>query len=386
MGRTESFWREFERNFLQKGSLDNASSGFPESKKTLSPGSKGPKAMETKDFDFYLPDDLIAQYPLKERDSSRLMVLSRSTGEVLNRGFRDILEFLRPGDVLVLNDTRVIPARLAGKKATGGKVELLLTEKLATAQAGRESWRCMVRPSKGVAPGTRFFFDHGVEAVVLESGEEGFRVCEFSPPLDLDRLGRMPLPPYIKREAGDEDRQRYQTVFAASDGAVAAPTAGLHFTSELLDGIRAHGVEVVRVTLHTGPGTFMPVRVKDISRHTMLPEYYSISPEAFGAVARAKKEGRRVVAVGTTSTRALEAATREGLEKPILKGVTGLFIYPGYEFRVVDALLTNFHLPGSTLIMLACAFAGKQNIMNAYAEAVRLGYRFFSYGDAMLII
>ncbi|MFQ5735369.1 MAG: tRNA preQ1(34) S-adenosylmethionine ribosyltransferase-isomerase QueA [Thermodesulfobacteriota bacterium] len=342
--------------------------------------------METREFDFYLPEGLIAQYPLDERDSSRLMVLSRATGEILHRSFREIGEFLRPGDVLVLNDTRVVPARLLGRKATGGKVELLLTGKVGLAQAGKEAWRCMVKPSKGVGPGTRFFFDHGVEAVVLESGPEGFRVCEFTSPLDLEEMGRIPLPPYIRRDAEEKDRERYQTVFAASDGAVAAPTAGLHFTAPLLDGLRASGVEVHRITLHTGPGTFMPVRVKDLKNHRMLPEFYTIPPEVFASVVKAREEGRRVIAVGTTSTRALEAAARDGIDRPVLKGPTGLFIYPGYEFKVVDALLTNFHLPGSTLIMLVSAFAGTRRVMDSYAEAIKQGYRFFSYGDAMLIV
>lgn len=342
--------------------------------------------MEPKDFDFYLPGHLVAQWPPKERGASRLMVLSRATGEISHRGFRDIKDHLRQGDLLVLNDTRVLPARLLGNKATGGKAEILLTEKLPAARAGKEAWRCMVKPSKGVGPGSRFFFGPGVEAVVLESDADGFRVCEFSAPLDLDRIGRIPLPPYIKREAEEEDGERYQTVFASSDGAIAAPTAGLHFTEPLLDEIRGMGVEVHRITLHTGPGTFMPVRVKEISRHRMLPERYSIPEEVFASIARAKKEGRRVIAVGTTSTRALEAAASDGLDNPKLQGATGLFIYPGYGFKVVDALLTNFHLPGSTLIMLVCAFAGRERVLDAYAEAVKEGYRFFSYGDAMLII
>jgi len=342
--------------------------------------------MEAKDFDFYLPEELIAQYPTRERDSSRLMVLSRATGEISHRGFRDIKEYLRSGDLLVLNDTRVLPARLVGRKATGGKAELLLIEKLPPAHAGREVWRCMVKPSKGAHPGSRFFFEHGTEAVVLESGAGSFRVCEFTSQLDMGKIGRVPLPPYIRRDAEDEDRARYQTVFAESDGAVAAPTAGLHFTEALLDEIRDAGVEVLRITLHTGPGTFMPVRVKDISTHTMMQESYSISEDVFAAIRKAKQEGRRVVAVGTTSTRALEAAAQKGFEGPVLSGATSLFIYPGYSFKVVDCLLTNFHLPGSTLIMLVSAFAGTSRIMDAYAEAVKERYRFFSYGDAMLII
>lgn len=342
--------------------------------------------METKDFDFYLPEDLIAQYPSKERDASRLMVLSRATGEVSHRGFRDIKDLLHPGDVLVLNDTRVLPARLVGKKATGGRAELLLTVKLASAQAGKEVWRCMVKPAKGVGPGTRFFFDEGAEAVVLESGSDSFRVCEFTAPLDIEKIGKVPLPPYIRREAEEGDRERYQTVFAAAAGAVAAPTAGLHFTAELLDEIRRSGVEVHRITLHTGPGTFMPVRVNDVRNHRMLPEYYSIPDGVFAAVLAAKKDKRRVIAVGTTSTRALEAAVQNGFDTPVLKGETGLFIYPGFEFKAVDAMLTNFHLPGSTLVMLVSAFAGASRIKDAYVEAIKEGYRFFSYGDAMLII
>ncbi|MBI5237161.1 MAG: tRNA preQ1(34) S-adenosylmethionine ribosyltransferase-isomerase QueA [Deltaproteobacteria bacterium] len=340
--------------------------------------------MKLKDFDFSLPEDLIAQYPPGERDASRLMVLRRETGEVLHRTFSDIKDCLREGDLLVLNDTKVMPARLFGKKATGGRIEVLLVEKVT---GDKEVWKCLINSSK-VKGGTVVLFDEGVSAGILGRGADGLWECEFKGDISgkLDRLGKIPLPPYIKREAEDLDRERYQTVFAGVKGAVAAPTAGLHFTGPLLEEIRKKGVEVRHVTLHTGPGTFMPVRVDDIKDHRMHKERYAISPEVFNAVLKAKRENRRVVGVGTTSARALEAAVLSGFESPVLSGHTDIFIYPGFEFKVMDALLTNFHLPGSTLIMLVSAFAGLDNLLNAYREAVREGYRFFSYGDAMLII
>lgn len=339
--------------------------------------------MELKDFEFDLPEGLIAQYPLGERDSSRLMVVDRRAGAVLHRHFRDIKEFLRPGDLLVLNDTRVIPARLPGKKATGGAVEVLLVEKTAASV-----WRCLVRNSKGIKPGSRLSFDKGVEAVAIRPDAEGMWVLRFPEGFEgkIEELGKVPLPPYIRREPVEEDKKRYQTVFAGPEGAVAAPTAGLHFTNELLAGLSSMGIEVRYVTLHTGPGTFMPVRVKELSEHRVLTERYSITNETFEAVKRAKKEGRRIVAVGTTSTRALEASAINGFDTPALEGHTGLFIFPGFRFKVVDSLVTNFHLPGSTLLMLVSAFAGHGLVMDAYKKAVEENYRFFSYGDAMLIV
>lgn len=341
--------------------------------------------MRTQDFDFHLPEDLIAQRPLPERDRSRLMVLSRSTGAVEQRLFSDITSYLKPGDVLVLNDTKVIRARLQGRKSTGGRVEFLLVRMLRS-EGVHEDWICLIRNSKGLEKGASIRLDGGIEAEVQGLSDEGLRVCRFNGPLSgaIDRLGKVPLPPYIRREADPEDVARYQTVFARESGAVAAPTAGLHFTQGLLDEARDMGVEVRYLTLHTGPGTFMPVRVDDPSTHRMLKERYVIGKETFDAVIRAKAEKRRVIAVGTTSARALESAFLT--EPPALSGDTGLFIYPGFEFKAVDALITNFHLPGSTLIMLASAFAGHKFLMDAYKEAIRQRYRFFSYGDAMFIV
>ncbi len=341
--------------------------------------------MELKDFDYFLSEDLIARYPLEERDSSRLMVMDRRTGGLEHRTFRDIRNYLRAGDVLVLNDTRVMPARLLGRKSSGGKIELLACRKM---DSGKEAWKCLLKPSKGIKGGSRLFFDEGVEAVIISAGDDGLWVCEFSAPgmEILERIGKVPLPPYIKREAEEKDRLRYQTVFADKTGAVAAPTAGLHFTGELLNGIRNNGVEVYYITLHTGPGTFMPVHADEIKEHRMLKEYYRVEPAVFEAVARAKREKRRVIAVGSTSTRALEAAAAADIENPRLEGETDIFIYPGFAFRIVDCLLTNFHLPGSTLIMLVSAFAGLENIMRSYGEAAKERYRFFSYGDCMLIV
>lgn len=338
--------------------------------------------MELKDFTFDLPERLIAQEPLAKRDASRMMVVSRKDGAVRHCSFIDLPTFLRPGDLLVLNDTRVIPTRLLGVKPTGGKVELLLVEKTSDKA---EEWKCLAKPGKGLKHGTTVLFD-GNKAEMLGQDDEGLFLCRFESPLDLHKQGKVPLPPYIRREANDADSSRYQTVFAGKDGAVAAPTAGLHFTEELLSMLKEKGVEVAFVTLHTGPGTFMPVRVDNIEEHRMMRERYRIEGPVFERVRKAKEEGRRVVAVGTTSTRALESCVRDGFAKPRLEGATDLFIYPGFEFKVVDALLTNFHLPESTLLMLVSAFAGRELVLKAYREAVEREYRFFSYGDSMLII
>ncbi|MBI5587192.1 MAG: tRNA preQ1(34) S-adenosylmethionine ribosyltransferase-isomerase QueA [Deltaproteobacteria bacterium] len=342
--------------------------------------------MELKDFEFDLPEERIAQHPLSERDSSRLMVLSRSTGAVTHSVFRRVGEYLSEGDLLVVNDTKVMPARLLGTKSTGGKIEVLLVEELS--DGSKELWRCLIKNSKGLKAGSLIHFDGGEKARAVSPENDGFWRVEFEEGFSerLDGVGRIPLPPYIRREAVEEDRERYQTVFAGKTGAVAAPTAGLHFTEGLLEGIKKKGVEVLRITLHTGPGTFMPVRAEKIEEHRMYPERYTISPEVYGALLKAKADKRRVVAVGTTSTRALEAAVVNGFEAPVLSGSTELFIYPGFRFRVVDSLLTNFHLPGSTLIMLVAAFAGREQVLTAYKEAVKMDYRFFSYGDAMLVI
>lgn len=343
--------------------------------------------VELKDFDYPLPEDLIARYPLPERDSSRLMVLNRSTGAVTHRRFPDIKEYLNSGDLLMLNDTRVMPGRIIGKKATGGAIELLLVERAGQkAGAGREPWRCLAKPSRGLKRGVKLFFEGGISAEVDSAEKEGFFLVEFNKAVEevLIKIGLVPIPPYLRREPEAVDSERYQTVFAENPGAVAAPTAGLHFTTALLDDIKAMGVNVEYLTLHTGPGTFLPVRESDLRKHRMMGEYFKITPEAFNAVRRAKAEDRRVVAVGSTVTRALETSVLKGA--PVIEGPTDLFITPGFEFKAVDALVTNFHLPRSTLLMLVSAFAGHKFLMDAYKEAVVERYRFFSYGDAMLII
>lgn len=341
--------------------------------------------MQLKDFDYHLPPELIAESPPEVRGSSRLLTLTRD-GNITHGVFSDLKGYLKAGDVLVLNDTRVIPARIYGRKESGGGVELLLVSRTGPPEG---PWRCMAKPAKGMRPGARLVFDRGITATVRGIDDDGFVTVAFEgldPGTEVyDALGEVPLPPYIRRPAGKEDSERYQTVYAASSGAVAAPTAGLHFTAGLLAELEAAGVLVLRITLHTGPGTFLPVRVEKIEEHRMLPEAYSIPAEVFGAVKRARAEGRRIIAAGTTTTRALEGAVAAGMDDPVLSGSTDLFIYPGYEFKVVDALITNFHLPGSTLLMLVSAFAGRENIMRAYEEAVKERYRFYSYGDAMFI-
>ncbi|MBI5236797.1 MAG: tRNA preQ1(34) S-adenosylmethionine ribosyltransferase-isomerase QueA [Deltaproteobacteria bacterium] len=344
--------------------------------------------MEIEGFDYDIPEGLIADGPEKERDGSRLMVIDKGAGAISHRAFPHIMEYLKRGDVLVLNDTRVMQARLFGRKKTGGRVEVMLVEE-CFGPGEKGLWQCMLRPAKGISKGSTIFFDEGIEAEVTGVDRQGFRLCAFkgsSPEAIMERQGSMPLPPYIRRPANAQDTERYQTVFAEKTGAVAAPTAGLHFTKRLIQDIIGTGVQVLYITLHTGPGTFMPVREKDITRHKLLPERYSISPDTFNAAVSAKKQGRRIIAAGTTVTRALEASALNGFDRPALQGKTGLFIYPGYEFKVIDRLLTNFHLPRSTLIMLAAAFTGHELLMNGYKEAIKQKYRFYSYGDAMLII
>ena len=345
--------------------------------------------MKLKDFDYELPEDLIAQYPAARRDESRLMVLERSTGKVAHRAFADIAGYFKAGDVLVLNDTRVVPSRLIGKKATGGKVEFLLTGRAGDNNAGG-LWKCLAKPSRGLGAGVTVFFDKGVEAQVVSAGPDGERTVRFNVEEGFDgvleEIGNVPLPPYIRRAPAELDSDRYQTVYAAEKGAVAAPTAGLHFTSEMLGNIKGLGVEVRYITLHTGPGTFMPVRTENIEEHRMMKERYSIKEDVFEYLLRAKRENRRIVATGTTTTRALESSVINGFDAPALEGETGLFIRPGFAFNLVGGLLTNFHLPCSTLIMLVAAFGGYDNVMAAYKEAVRERYRFFSYGDAMLVV
>jgi S-adenosylmethionine:tRNA ribosyltransferase-isomerase len=346
-------------------------------------------------FDYHLPEALIAQTPATDRDKSRLLHLNRGNGAVSHRYFHDIVTLLRPSDVLVVNNTRVVPGRLHGRKATGGKAELLILDYGETDGRGRDDcnrvYRCLIKASKQAAAGTRIHFDEGLVAEVM-GFSDGIYTVAFSAPKPFDgilhRIGRMPLPPYIKRDetqADDADRTRYQTVYAREQGAIAAPTAGLHFTDAVLSQISEKGVTVAAVTLHVGYGTFVPVRVDDIRDHRMHDEWYAISQETARIVNQAKTKGRRVVAVGTTSVRTLEYATgSDGLILPG-SGRCDLFIYPGYTFKTVDAMITNFHLPRSTLLMLVSAFAGRETMLQVYAAAVKEKYRFFSYGDAMLI-
>lgn len=336
--------------------------------------------MRVADFHFDLPEALIARHPLPERRSSRLLVLDGPSGELSHRQFADILGFLKPGDLMVFNNTRVIPARLFGQKASGGKLEILVERVL-------DSHRVLahVRSSKSPKPGSRILIDGGGEAEMLLRHDALFELgfSEEVLPL-LERVGHMPLPPYIDRPDEDADRERYQTVYAERAGAVAAPTAGLHFDEALLESIRAKGVDTAFVTLHVGAGTFQPVRVERIEDHHMHNEWLEVSQDVVDAVAACKARGGRVVAVGTTSVRSLESAARDGVLKSF-SGDTDIFIFPGRPFHVVDALVTNFHLPESTLLMLVSAFAGYPETMAAYAAAVEQGYRFFSYGDAMFI-
>lgn len=336
--------------------------------------------MKIEDFDYEIPPHLIAQHPLEPRDASRLMVISRAEGKIEDRHFRDIADYLRSGDLLVANDSRVIPARLLGHKVpTGGKVELLLTTK-----RGDRLWEGLVRGRK-VRVGSEVEFGvspFSLRAKVLEVTERG-RLFEFDAPLDLCQLGEIPLPPYIHEPL--KEGERYQTVYARREGSVAAPTAGLHFTPQLMEKIRAKGGQFLFVTLHIGPGTFRPVRAEEVEEHTLEAEYCELSPSVAEALNQAKGEKRRVIAVGTTAVRVLETAYREGQITPY-KGWTDLYIYPAYRFQVVDALITNFHLPRSTLLFLVAAFAGKGLIDEAYQEAIRRGYRFYSFGDAMFIV
>ncbi len=339
--------------------------------------------MNTDEFDYYLPEERIAQHPLEDRAASRLLVLNKTTGEYKDDRFRNIKSYLRSGDCLVLNDTRVIPARLYGKKEnSGGAIEFLLLKRLS-----KDEWEVILRPGKKAKPGARFEFGEGrLRAEILQTLDEGARRVRFEYEglfeNVLDELGEMPLPPYITEKL--MDKERYQTVYSVNKGSAAAPTAGLHFTKELLDEIRAMGVETVFVTLHVGLGTFRPVKVDDVEKHKMHSEYYSVSPEAAETVNRIKNSGGRIICVGTTSCRTVESASENGVLLP-KSGSTDIFIYPGYKFKMMDCLITNFHLPKSTLIMLVSALAGKENVLNAYRHAVEAEYRFFSFGDAMFI-
>ena len=340
--------------------------------------------MKTEDFNYDLPEELIAQTPLAKRDDSKLMVLNRKTGEIKHEIFHNIINYLNKGDVLVLNDTKVMPARIIGeKKDTGAIIELLLLKNI-----GNNRWEVLVKPAKRIKVGTTISFGNGaLEATCTKIGEEGIREVDFSYNgifyEILDKLGSMPLPPYIKEKLQDKDR--YQTVYAKNIGSAAAPTAGLHFTKELLQEISNKGVKICYITLHVGLGTFRPVNVEDVTTHKMHSEFYQMTKEVADELNRAKQENRRIVSVGTTSTRTLETImTKEGTFKET-SGWTDIFIYPGYKFKAIDAQLTNFHLPKSTLIMLVSAFTSKEIILNAYKEAVKNKYRFFSFGDAMLI-
>ena len=340
--------------------------------------------MKTEDFNYDLPEELIAQTPLAKRDDSKLMVLNRKTGEIKHEIFHNIINYLNKGDVLVLNDTKVMPARIIGeKKDTGAIIELLLLKNI-----GNNRWEVLVKPAKRIKVGTTISFGNGaLEATCTKIGEEGIREVDFSYNgifyEILDKLGSMPLPPYIKEKLQDKDR--YQTVYAKNIGSAAAPTAGLHFTKELLQEISNKGIKICYITLHVGLGTFRPVNVEDVTAHKMHSEFYQMTKEVADELNRAKQENRRIVSVGTTSTRTLETImTKEGTFKET-SGWTDIFIYPGYKFKAIDAQITNFHLPKSTLIMLVSAFASKEIILNAYKEAVKNKYRFFSFGDAMLI-
>jgi len=336
--------------------------------------------MHVADFHFDLPESLIARHPLAERRGSRLLVLDGPSGELSHRHFADLLGYLRSGDLMVFNDTRVIPARLFGQKASGGKLEILVERVL-----DEERVLAHVRSSKSPKPGSRILIDGGAEAEMVARHEALFELKFAEPVLPLlERVGHMPLPPYIDRPDEAEDRERYQTVYARNAGAVAAPTAGLHFDEPLLEAIRAKGVATAFVTLHVGAGTFQPVRVERIEDHHMHREWLQVDQAVVDAVAACRARGGRVIAVGTTSVRSLESAARDG-ELQAFAGETDIFLYPGRPFHVVDALVTNFHLPESTLLMLVSAFAGYRETMAAYATAVAEGYRFFSYGDAMFI-
>jgi len=340
--------------------------------------------MKTSDFYFDLPEELIAQDPLEDRSSSRLLVLDRVTGETEHHIFRDIVDYINPGDCLVLNNTKVIPARLLGvKEDTGANVEVFLLKRISD-----DTWETLVRPGKKLRPGARVVFGDGLlKAEILEVVEEGNRLVrfEFEGIFEeiLDKLGEMPLPPYITHKLQDKDR--YQTVYAKYDGSAAAPTAGLHFTKDLLGELEAKGVKIAYVTLHVGLGTFRPVKVDNVLEHHMHSEFYMISKEAADTINETKAKGGRVICVGTTSTRTIESAADANGHLEACEGNTEIFIYPGYKFKVLDALITNFHLPESTLVMLVSALAGKEHVLGAYEEAIRERYRFFSFGDAMLI-
>ena len=341
--------------------------------------------MNVEEFDYDLPESLIAQTPLKDRDQSRLLVLGRNSGNIEHKHFKDVINYLETGDTLVLNDTRVMPARLFGlKEETGAKVEMLMLTRIEN-----NDWEVLLKPAKRIKVGNKLSFGEGkIIAECREELDQGGRIMRlhYEGILEerLNELGEMPLPPYIKERLDDPDR--YQTVYAKESGSAAAPTAGLHFTDELLDEIRAKGINIAFITLHVGLGTFRPVSVEDINDHEMHSEYYQMTQETANLLNQTKKEGHRIISVGTTSTRTLETIRRDYNEFVAVSGWTDIFIYPGFTYKAIDGLITNFHLPKSTLVMLVSAFSSRENILNAYKEAVKLEYRFFSFGDAMLII
>ncbi len=361
---------------------EDAVFGQPWRDSTMPDGTEN--CMNVSDFYFELPQELIAQDPLEDRSASRLLVLDKTTGEVCHRHFRDITEYLRPGDCLVINDTKVIPARLYGVKAgTGAKIEVLLLKR-----GENDVWETLVKPGKKARPGTEIMFGDGLlKGRVLKVADEGNRMIQFTYEgifeEILDRLGQMPLPPYITHQLKDKDR--YQTVYAVHEGSAAAPTAGLHFTKELLKQIEEMGVKIARVTLHVGLGTFRPVKVENVQDHHMHSEFYMVDEDAARKVNETKAAGGRVICVGTTSCRTIESAAGEDGLLKAGSGWTEIFIYPGYQFKLLDCLITNFHLPESTLVMLVSALAGREHVLAAYEEAIRERYRFFSFGDAMFI-
>lgn len=346
------------------------------------------------DYDYALPSELIAQHPTQRRDDSRMLSLCRRTGRLDHRSFADLPDCLAPGDALVVNNTCVIPGRLIGRKSTGGKAELLILDfgkPMRHTPAERPIYTCLVKTAKPPQPGTQIFFDDIMSAEILEGRQGRYRV-RFDSAGDFEdilrRIGRIPLPPYIKRDNGcpePSDRENYQTVYASRKGAIAAPTAGLHFTEDMIRRVRSSGVSVFEITLHVGYGTFLPIRESDIRRHRMHSEFFSIPKETAAGINQTRQNGGRIFAVGTTSVRTLEFVADAAGRIPAGDGECDLYIYPGYRFKTVDALITNFHLPRSSLILLVSAFAGRENIFRAYQEAVAARYRFFSYGDAMLI-
>ncbi len=339
--------------------------------------------MKTDDFDYFLPKELIAQTPLKKRSASKMLVLDKNTGDFQDKMFTDLIDYVNPGDVIVLNDTKVIPARIIGQKTdTGGVIEVLMLKDL-----GNDEWECLTKPAKRIKKGTVVKFSNELSCECVFVGEDGIRRYRFI--YDgiffeiLDRLGQMPLPPYITEKL--EEKDRYQTVYAKNPGSAAAPTAGLHFTKEYLNKIKEKGINIAYVTLHVGLGTFRPVVVEDVTKHEMHSEYYILSKEVADLLNETKRNGKKIIAIGTTTTRVLETVAKEDGSFCESSGNTKIFIYPGYKFRAIDALLTNFHLPKSTLIMLVSALAGRKNVLNAYKHAVKEKYRFFSFGDCMFI-